>query len=259
VPPAPGLDNASLLLHPVVIGVLPVAAGADAHTAAEAAQVLLAAGADVVEVVLSGPAVGAAPADLSQAELIASLTEAGIPAAVTVAGVADVHLAVGSGAVLLRCAQPDRAVPITPGVEQTDPVLAARAALQQALTDSGLPVIRTADDALVARVRAHGLPRFPTAAIAFIPPFPPSAYPFLELPLAAVAAPRPDGTPRPATEPGTVVPVVADIDAEHAENRGVVAAQVTAALVVGVRVFRTPDPRTVRRVAHVITAVEAAG
>ena len=31
-----------------------------------------------------------------------------------------------------------------------------------------------------------------------------------------------------------------------------------AALVAGVRVFRTPDPRTVRRVAHVITAVEAA-
>jgi uncharacterized protein with FMN-binding domain len=52
---------------------------------------------------------------------------------------------------------------------------------------------------------------------------------------------------------------VADIDAEHAADRSVVVAQVTAALVVGVRVFRTPDPRTVRRVAHVITAVEAAG
>ena len=106
MPPAPGLDNASLLLHPVVVGVLPVAAGTDAHAAADAAQVLLDAGADVVEVVLSGPAAGAAPAGLSQAELVASLTEADIPAAVTVAGVADVHLAVGSGAVLLRRAAP---------------------------------------------------------------------------------------------------------------------------------------------------------
>jgi hypothetical protein len=259
VPPVPGLDNASLLLRPVVIGVLPVAAGTDARTAAEAAQALVAAGADVVEVVLSGPVAGATPAGLSQAELVASLTEAGIPAAVTVAGVADVHLAAGSGAVLLRCVAPDRAVPMTPGVEQTDPVLAARAALLHALTDSGLPVIRTAEEALVAQVRADGLPRLPTAAIAFLPPRAASSGPFLELPIAVITAPRRDVQPLRDAEPGTVVPVVAAIDAEHAADHSVVAAQVTAALVVGVRVFRTPDPRTVRRVAHVITAVEVAG
>ena len=126
----------------------------------------------------------------------------------------------------------------------------------------GRPVIQPADDATVALVLAGGLPPFATARPARIPPAPPPTRTFLELPLAAIAAPRPDSTPARATEPGAtgaVVPVVADIDTEHAADRSVVAAQVTAALVAGVRVFRTPDPRTVRRVAHVIVAVEAAG
>jgi hypothetical protein len=256
VPPAPGLDDASLLLHPVVIGVLPVAAGTDAHTAAEAARVLLAAGADVVEVVPTGRAVGAAPAGLSPAELIASLTEAGIPAAVSVAGVADVHLAVGSGAALLRRAAPVAARPKGWGPTPSD---GDANAFNAALLAGGRPVIQPADDAVIALVLSGGLPPFATALPARIPPAPPPTRTLLELPLAAIAVPRPDRTPRQAPQPGTVLPVVADIDAEHAADRSVVVAQVTAALVVGVRVFRTPDPRSVRRAAHVITAVEAAG
>jgi len=255
VPPAPGLDDASLLLHPVVIGVLPVAVGADAHAAAAAAQVLVAAGADVVEVALPVPTADGAPAGLSSAELVASLTEAGVPAAVTVAGVADIHLAVGSGAVLLRRAAPEARRPKGWGPTPSDDDANA---FNAALLGAGRPVIQPADDATVALVLAAGLPPFATARPAPMPLAPPPIRGLLELPLAAVAAPRPDAEPRPGAEPGAVVPVVADIDALHAADRSVVAAQVTAALVAGVRVFRTPDPRTVRRVAHVITAVEAA-
>ena len=247
MPTAPGLDDASLLLHPVIIGVLPVAAGAAAQVVSEAARALVAAGADLVEPL---PVAAAQTGDLSTAERVATLTEAGVPAVVTVSGVADVHLAVGSGAVLLRRAQAP-SQPGEPGEHLADHDL------REALAASQRPVIQPADDPTLTTVLADGLLPFADARPVTVALAPPGHGTLLELPLSVVAAPR-QGRAAAHGEPGKVVAVVADIDAGHAADHSVVVAQVTAALLAGVRIFRTPDPRTVRRATHVIGAVEAA-
>jgi hypothetical protein len=251
VPTAPGLDDASLLLHPVVIGVLPVAAGAGARVVSEDARALVAAGADLVEPL---PVGAAQTGDLSTAERVATLTEAGVPAVVTVSGVADVHLAVGSGAVLLRRSEAP-VPPRAPGEHLADHDL------REALGASHRPVIQPADDATIATVVVDGLPPFADArpvTVPLAPDSPMGSHTLLELPLSVIAAPRRGQAVKPEGL-NTVVPVVADIDAGHAAEHSVVVAQVTAALRAGVRIFRTPDPRTVRRAVHVISAVEAAG
>lgn len=226
MPTAPAPRGFDLRRHPVVIGVLPAAPVLSPGDAIAQALALVSAGADVVDVcpVESAPT---ADADLrwSPAQLVAGLVESGIPTLATVRDPAHVHLAMGSGAVALR--DVDHA---------TSPEVSA------VLAASGVPVI-------VAEA-PHPLP----------------AGWYVEAPLAEVIAPdgraavptdvEPHRTPASAVAPAATV---ADIDAAAASDPVSVAAQVTVALEVGVRVFRTPVPRTVRRVAHVVSAIEAAG